>query len=344
MGEEKQETQGSQSETKINYYFVVGIFVLLFFYQLGNYLEPVHTHQLDFYELTFIMSWAAPAIMSFYIAKRYWGSKVFGRAYLALGIGYTCLTIGQTLFSIYQIVYQVVNPYPYYPDIFFSSFYFFALYHLRKNSHYFKRKLSRKQIIFLIVIPAGTVTIYTIAMLVPYSVPGSIPDLLSNQLTVGESSFQVVPSTGSSSYQHIVVANRTYDFVPVDTSQGTNYPQIYDPKVKLNLIPIVTHITLGQFQQQNQTFWNGFFMGFYYVAATSLVAAWAIVGFQVFKGTVLGTAWGILLVGLILNAVGDITYVYSGIYYWDRSNVSTTLWVGGGFLVSYALFKHRKAL
>ncbi|MBI5377912.1 MAG: hypothetical protein HZA82_04745 [Thaumarchaeota archaeon] len=344
MGDEKQEGQRSQSETKINYYIVVGIFVLLFFYQLGNYLEPQINTQLDFYELTFIMAYAAPGVLSLYIAKRYWGSEIFGRAYLALGAGYVCQAIGQTLFSIYQISYQVVNPYPYYPDIFFASFYFLAIYHLRTNSHYFKRKLSRGQKIVLIVIPAGAVAIYTIAMLAPFSVPGSVPDLLSQQITVGGTDFKGVPSTGVSSYQHIVAANTTYDLVPVDLSQGTIYPQIYDPKVQLNLIPIITHITVDQFQQHDQIFWRGFFMGFYYVAATSLIVAWSVVGFQIFRGTVLGAAWGILLVGLVLNSIGDITYVYSSIYYWDRGSISTTLWVGGGTLVTYALFKHRKAI
>lgn len=333
-------------ESKLNYYVVVGIFILVFFYQFGNSLEPQINSQLDFFELTFIMAWAAPALAGLIVSKRYWGSKIFGQAYLALGLGYACLAIGQALFSIYQIAYQVVNPYPYYPDIFFSSFYLLALYHLRKNTHYFKRKLSPYQKVILIIIPGIVTAVYIFAMLVPITITDSVPDLLSQQITVGGTTFQVVPSSGSNNEaQHLVIGNSTFDLIPIDVSSGTSYPQIYDKHVAFNLIPIgVSHLSFGQIQHHDQTFYNGLLMGIYYVAATSLVSTWALVGFQVFRGTVLGAAWGLLLVGLVLNSVGDITYVYSSIYYWDRGSVSTALWVAGGIIVTYALYKHRRVL
>lgn len=344
MEEPKPEGKSVLGQTKINYYVVVGIVVLIFFYQLANYLQPVIITQLDFFGLTYILSYAAPAILSFIIARRYRGSKIFAKAYLALGAGYACQTIGETLFSVFQVAYHVSNPYPYYPDIFFSSFYILALFHLRRNSHYFKPKLEINQKIILILIPAGVTAIWIFVMLVPSSVPGSVPDLLSNEVTIGRNTFMVVKSNGLSTTQHVTVGNSTYDLIPVDTSAGPPYPQIHDPNVKLNLIPIITHFSVGQIQKRDQVFWNGFFMGLYYVAATSLVSAWAVVGFQIFRGTILGSAWGLLLMGLILNSVGDITYVYSSIYYWDRSSISTPLWVIGSIIVAYALFKHRKSL
>ena len=336
----------SQIESKLNYYVIVGILILVFFYQYGNSLEPQINSQLDFFELTYIMAYAAPATACLIVSKRYWGSRIFGYVYLALGLGYACQTVGQTLFSTYQIVYQVVNPYPYYPDIFFSSFYLLGLYHLRKNTHFFKRKLSSHQKLILIIIPGIMTALYVFAMLIPVTVEGSVPDLLSQQITVGETGFEVVSSSSSNNEaQHIVAGNSTFDLIPIDVSSGTSYPQIYNKHVTLNLIPIgISHLSFGQIQHHDQTFYNGLLMGTYYVAATSLVSAWALVGFQVFRGTVLGAAWGLLLVGLVLNSVGDITYVYSSIYYWDRGSVSTALWVAGGIIVTYALYKHRRAL
>jgi hypothetical protein len=328
----------------LNYYVIAGIFTFIFFYQRGNYLQPQINSQLDFFELTYILAWAAPSVFSFIVARRYWGSKIFGRAYLALGLAYACNAIGETLFNFYQIK-GIANPYPYYPDIFFSSFYLFALYHLRTNTHYFKPKLERRQKLTLIIIPCITTLIYIFVLLVPVTVQGSIPDLLSHQITVGETSYSLIPSTGSNSAAgHLVVGNSTFDLIPINAT-GTNYPQIYDKKVLFNLIPIsLSHLTLGQIQKHDQTFYNGFYAGVFYVAATSLVAAWALVGFQVFRGTVLGSAWGLLLIGLALNTVADVLYYYSSIYYWDRASISTSLWVVGGIIVTYSLYKHRKAL
>ncbi|MEX0657431.1 MAG: nitroreductase family protein [Nitrosopumilaceae archaeon] len=102
----------------------------------------------------------AAAVFGFIVAKRYWGSKVFGRAYLALALGYASYFVGWALWFVYEIFYQVENPYPYYPDIFYFAYYPLAIYHIRTNVHYFKRKLDSKQNFAIFSIPIGITLLY----------------------------------------------------------------------------------------------------------------------------------------------------------------------------------------
>jgi len=81
-----------------------------------------------------------------------------------------------------------------------------------------------------------------------------------------------------------------------------------------------------------------------YVVATSLTFAYAIIGAQVFRGKILGTAWGLLLLGIGLNWVADIQYYFFSITYFDRSSPVHGIWLGGAMIVCYALYKHKKHL
>jgi hypothetical protein len=341
MGEEQKK---GLVQKGINYYVIAGIFVSILIFIFLNSLEPQIDYQLDFFELMFVLGYAAPGVFALFVAKRYWGSKVFGKTYLSLGIAYSLTAIGAALFDYYQMYSKMANPYPYYPDIFFSSFYPFAIYHLSRNTMYFNMgKLKKRQIFILVIIPLGVTSIYVYGELVPASVPGSVPDLLSRQVVIGGNTFGVQPTTANSPYQHVVVGNTTYDLVPITLNGSTVYPQIYDPKVRFNLVPIVFKTTtIGTWPQHDQTFYNGFFAGVYYVAATTETFAWAIVGAQAFRRSVLGTAWGLLLAGIGLNAVADVSYYYTSIYTYDRSNPIIGIWILGCMIVCYALYLHKK--
>jgi hypothetical protein len=91
-------------------------------------------------------------------------------------------------------------------------------------------------------------------------------------------------------------------------------------------------------------FVKGYLTGLFFVAATSIVFTWTIIGAQVFRGSVLGLPWGLLLVGIGLNTIADISYYYTQIEGYDRSNAIISLWVLGYMLVCYALYLHKKQL
>lgn len=261
----------------LNYYIISVIFIAIIFYEIGNEIEPDIDSQLDFFEATRLLGFAAVAIFAFVIAKRYKGSQVFGKAYIALGIGYALYFIGDLLWYVYEIGYQVANPYPYYPDIGYFGTFPFLIYHLRSNIRYFKRKLERNQKFILISLPVGTTLLFLFISLVPLEAPGGI-----TTLRIGEI-------------------------------------QPYEPGYFVELL-----------------------MGTAYVAIVTVTLALAIIGFQVFRGGILGPAWGLLLVGFLLETFADLHYYYYEIFGdYARTSPVHGIWMASTMILCYALYKHR---
>lgn len=260
----------------INYYVLTLFFILIITFEVANFVDPVVEPQLDGFELLRLLGFPAAAIFSFWVAKKYWGSTVFGRAYLALGIGYAFYTAGDSLWYVYEVILQE-SPYPSLADIGYFGFYPFAIYHLRTNIHYFKRTLEKRQKIILLAIPIGSCIIYSF-----------------------------------------------FTILLVDPSAG-----IFHTVISLDeeIIPIE------------------FLVGLAYIAATTVTFSFALVGAQVFHFGKLGSAWGLLLLGLALNTVADYYYYYSenfGDYL--RSNPVHGVWLASTMIICYALYKHVKSV
>ena len=274
----EEERKKSPAETNnINFYVIAAIFVAILLFDIANSIEPVDDTKLDFFEAARAIGFGAVSIFAFVVAKRYWGSQVFGRAYLALGIGYAFYFAGDSLWYVFEIGYQVANPYPYYPDIGYFGFYPFAIYHLRTNVHYFKRILEKKQKGLLIFIPVVAIITFSFFSFVPIDAPGGI----------GHLTFHEIPQ--------------------------------YDPEV-----------------------YKEFAVGLAYIIVTSIMLAYVIVGFQVFRHTILGASWGLLLCGLVLEAMADYHYYYFEIFGdFDRSNPVHGIWMASTIIICYALYKHR---
>jgi hypothetical protein len=277
---EGQREKTEKISSGINYYVVAFITIGILIYIIGNALEPEIDEELDFYELLSSLGFAAATIFTFIVSKRYWGSTVFGKAYLSLALGYLCYSIGWNLFWVYEIYYQIANPYPYYPDIFLFAFFPFAIYHIRTNFKFFKRNLSQNQKLIIIVIPIITSSIYAFFGIIPVEAEGGLATL------------------------------------------------------RINPLP-----------EYDQTFYKEYFTGLAFVYGTSLTFSSAIVAFQIFRGTVLGSAWGLLLFGILLNAAADIYYYIFELFGdYVRSNPVTGVWVAGAVFVCYALYKHQKVI
>lgn len=328
----------------INFVIIGGIVFSALLFGVANTYEPQIDAQFDIFEFIFALGFVVPGIFSMAVAKRYWGSHIFGRAYFSLGLGFLATGIGQYLWFYYQMK-GFVNPYPYYPDILFSLYYPCGIYHLMSNIHFFKRKLNRSQKIMLVCIPTVTTLLYAFALLVPVTVMDGVPDLLTHQITIDDTSFELIPANTVDETHHATIDNTSYNLVPVNSTGSTIYPQIYDKNVAFKFVPLVfTNTKFGEITHHDQIFWNGFFMGTYYVAGTTTIFAYALVGFQIFRKTVLGIPWGLLLAGLGLISIGDIAYYYASIYSYDRTNPIVVIYVTGCMLVSYALLKHRQQL
>ena len=264
----------------INYYVLAAITVGILVFIMGNSIEPDDEDSLDFYELMTSIGFAAVTIFAFFVAKRYWGSKVFGKSYLALALGFVCYSIGWNLWWFYEIWYHVENPYVALPDVFFLAYYPFVIYHIRKNYHHFKRETTKSQRLILIATPILIASLYCFFGLVQVSADGGLA-----------------------------------------TIQISAYPN-YDDQ-----------------------FYIEFFTGLVFVFATSIVFASAIVAAQIFRTTVLGPAWGLLLLGILLNTVADLYYYLNELFGgYVRQDPVTGVWLAGTVFMCYGLYKHRKEI
>lgn len=117
-----------------------------------------------------LISTLGVAIASFVISKRYRGSKIFGKAYFFLGLGYFSLFLAEITYTIYE-VFLGLDPYPSIADVFFFALYPFALIHLILNIRFFTPKLSSLSKIWLILFPTFMIGIYTIFSLQIFEEP-----------------------------------------------------------------------------------------------------------------------------------------------------------------------------
>lgn len=287
---------------QLNYYVLAAIFISIVIFDIGNAVEPQIDNELDIFELLRMLGFAAAAIFAFFVSSRYWGSKVFGRAYLALGIGYAFYFMGDLLWYVFQVGYLITNPYPYWPDIGYFGFYPFAIYHLRTNLHYFKRKLERNQKLLLVILPVGVTVLYLYALLAPVS--------------IDQEAMQTEVERLSNEAEH---GYRGYRFIPLFSQ----------------------YAMLDTSAERDQQYWNGVMMGTAYVAASTLTFTFALLGTQVLRHSFLGAPWGLILLGIGLNWVADMHYYYSSIYFFDRTNPVHGIWLAGTMVLCYGLYKHR---
>lgn len=116
-----------------------------------------------------------------------------------------------------------------------------------------------------------------------------------------------------------------FSLVPIDATEG------------------VSHLRILPMPEYDSEFYNGFFMGLTDVTATSLAFSYALLGAQVFRGGILGSAWGLLLVGIALNTFADIHYYYYEIFGdYVRQSPVHGIWLASTIVICYALYLHRK--
>lgn len=103
----------------------------------------------------------AAAIAGFVIAKRYFGTQVFGKAYLTLAVGFFMIFLGEVTYAVYDLLFHM-DPYPSIADVFFFSFYPLAITHLLLNIKFFKTKLGITKKIMVALVPI-TITLFWIS-------------------------------------------------------------------------------------------------------------------------------------------------------------------------------------
>ena len=100
------------------------------------------------------------SIFAFVIAGFYRMSKVFGYAYILLGLAYLCASTAELIYTI-QFDIIGVDPYPSLADLFFALYSIFWILHIVIIIRYFGTKIERQKLIIFIAIFCSITSSYT---------------------------------------------------------------------------------------------------------------------------------------------------------------------------------------
>ena len=96
---------------------------------------------------------------------------------------------------------------------------------------------------------------------------------------------------------------------------------------------------------QNPTLDFGFYLGLYYVVVDAGLLSLSILGALIFRHSVLGKVWLLLVIGFLIYTTSDYWYYHLTLYnqYTDSHPVNI-IWVLAFMIMTYALYKHQKTL
>ena len=88
-----------------------------------------------------------------------------------------------------------------------------------------------------------------------------------------------------------------------------------------------------------------FYYGIIFVAAASTTLGLSIHTARIFNGGLIGTAWLVLVIGIMLNVVGDTWYYYIEVNEaYTLEDPVNLFWYSSYLLILYSLYKHKKSL
>lgn len=159
---ERSNTEQSKDSfgSKIDYKILIIIIGLgIAYHVINNSIKDI-TEEFNVIDVAELLLQSVVIISTFIVARMYWPSKVFGKAYVALGIAFTMWLIAEILWQIYENV-LFIEPYPSMADIFYFGFYPFAIYHIVTNIKGFEVKITNKTKAWMILVPALIIGIYS---------------------------------------------------------------------------------------------------------------------------------------------------------------------------------------
>lgn len=134
-------------EGNINFWFIVALLGLVSAFHFGITLETNDTTNFITQQFTETSAFAT-ALAAIFVGSTYTRSKVFGRSFIILGIGYFCIFVGETIYTIQDFVTHE-DPYPSLADPFFLASYPFIIAHMIINIRYFEPKVKKKSILWM---------------------------------------------------------------------------------------------------------------------------------------------------------------------------------------------------
>ncbi len=145
---------------RINVKILLGIFIGVILFQIYlNSLENEIQTEISIISVS-LSSQIITGIAALIVARKYRGTRVFGRAYLSLAIAFFSVAIGEIIYNVYLFVFEI-DPFPSIADVFFFLLYPFSLVHLLINIDFFKVKTNFKNIFLLTALTISILLIYS---------------------------------------------------------------------------------------------------------------------------------------------------------------------------------------
>ena len=115
--------------------------------------------------------------------------------------------------------------------------------------------------------------------------------------------------------------------------------------IVMPLLVLLGYSILSTTEAEISIFEFDFFYGTIFVYFATLTLAVAVVGAVILKEGVIGKSWLILVIGILLNNLGDIWYYNLELFdAYDLLHPVNMFWYSGYMVVIYALVKHKKTL
>jgi hypothetical protein len=97
--------------------------------------------------------------------------------------------------------------------------------------------------------------------------------------------------------------------------------------------------------QQIGEFNFDYFYGLIFISSSAVVLTAAILGARVFRQGMLGVAWLVLLIGILLTTIGDVWYYYMETFeQYTLIHPVNLFWYASYWVIFYALYKHQKII
>ena len=146
-------------KSKINYKILIGIFAgVILFQTYLNFLEVEEDLEISIIAIS-LSSQIITGIAALIVARKYRGTKVFGRSFLFLAAAFFSVALGEIIYNVYLFVFDL-DPYPSIADVFFFLLYPFSLAHLLININFFKVETSFKSIALITAFALSIILTY----------------------------------------------------------------------------------------------------------------------------------------------------------------------------------------
>ena len=138
-------------KAKINVKILIAILVGVVLFQIYlNSLENEEQKEIPIIIVS-LSSQILTGVAALLVARKYRGTRFFGRAYLFLAAAFFSVALGEIVYNVYFFVFNI-DPFPSIADLFFFLLYPFTLLHLLINIKFFKVKTSIKNISWITIL------------------------------------------------------------------------------------------------------------------------------------------------------------------------------------------------